>query len=168
MDGASEFIVTDVGIGASVSYSKGKVALLKDLVRVTRCGGPGSSGSNAVIILEDGRYAELGLNFAGNSSSNLICAIQHINVAFDGRVVTTDDEPPQPPDPPEPPIPPVPPQPPQELYAIGTGLVALGALLIKEGDYAWGIGLVALGLAVIVVSKEYAKRQAKKYLENVK
>lgn len=84
-------IVTDVGKSALVNYGEGKQALLKDLIVITKASGGGSSGSGAICLNKGD--AAVGLNFAGSSNLNLICAIQHIDNAFGGRVYIEDEEP---------------------------------------------------------------------------
>ena len=93
MNGRTEGVVTDVGKSASVSYAKGKVAMLKDLIVTTKMGEPGTSGSGAMVVLPDGKKVVIGLNFAGSGTTNLICAIQHINNAFGGEVVCSRGSP---------------------------------------------------------------------------
>jgi len=158
MNGVSEAIVTDVGKSSTVGYANGKAAMVKDLIVVSKFGEPGTSGSGCVVVLPDGKTAAIGLNFAGSSTTNLVCAIQHIDMAFGGEVVCFDGgQPPQPPEPPQPPTPP------QDLYTLGTGLVAAGAVLVVQGNYGWGCLLILTGLACIIVAKKYEKSQMKKY-----
>lgn len=101
MGGVSEGVVTDLGKSSLVTYGDGKTALLRDLIVVSKMGEPGTSGSG---VLRKKDKAAIGLNFAGNSTNNLICSIQHINAGFSGEVVVFEgEEPPTPPEPPEPP-----------------------------------------------------------------
>ena len=97
MNGIVKGLVTDTGKTSLVQHSDGKIAKMVDCIVTERMGAPGTSGSGFMIILEDGRHASAGLNFAGNDSLNLICPIQHIDVAFSGEVVTIQDNvPPEP------------------------------------------------------------------------
>jgi len=85
MDGVMEGIVTDIGKSALVTYGDGKQCMLRDLIVTTKFGNPGTSGSG---MMRKRDMAAIGLNFAGGQTTNLLSAIQHINTAFGGEIVT--------------------------------------------------------------------------------
>jgi len=100
-DGKTVGTVTDVGKTSLVNYGGGKQARFVDCILVSKMSSGGSSGSGACVV-RDGKRIAVGLNFAGSSSYNVICAIQHVDSAFGGEVVTVGGGP-EPPIPPEPP-----------------------------------------------------------------
>ena len=90
VDGLAKGQVTDLGKTVIVNYGGNKQAKIIDCILTTKMSGPGSSGSGAMVRRSGKTYA-IGLNFAGSSNQNVICGIQHINIAFGGEVATTSD-----------------------------------------------------------------------------